>query len=188
MRCGGFTADQVLAIKLNDFRSNQAEVLFRNEVQIDTQVLEEKLRREGLEVIVSNFQHVEEYIMIYGLPLTCDTEVMKMKIVESIKPFVKKVLNVTPGIHKGASQDDFFDGHFDGNWSIKVTPKEGTQVPNFIVVGEQAQVMGKAVYTKKVGNKEEMCENCYSTDHFKNSFECPGPREWEEYCQEFKEK
>ena len=88
LRCGGFTADQVLAIKLNDFRSNQAEVLFRNEVQIDTQVLEDKLRREGLEVIVSNFQHVEEYIMIYGLPLTCDTEVMKMKIVESIKPFV----------------------------------------------------------------------------------------------------
>ena len=33
-----------------------------------------------------------------------------------------------------------------------------------------------------------MCENCYSTDHFKNSIECPGPREWEEYCQEFKEK
>ena len=188
LRIGGFTTEQVMAIKLNDFRANQAEVLFEDGVQIDTQVLEEKLKKEGTIVIVSKFQHVEEYLMLYGLPLTSNIELMKEKIVESIKPFVKEVFSVVPGVHKGDVKDDFFAGNYNGNWSIKVGPKTGRQIPNFIVVGQEAQVMAKAVYTKKLGLKEEMCQDCFNTDLYRNSEVCPGPREWAEYCQEFKEK
>ena len=45
-----------------------------------------------MEVIVSKFDHVEEYLMIYGLPLSRDMGVVEEKIRESIKPFVKSII------------------------------------------------------------------------------------------------
>ena len=184
LRIGGFTPDQTVTIKLNDFRPNQVEVLFKPGVQFDTSVVEEKLRKGGIDVIVSKFDHIEDFLMIYGLPPTVDIEVMKLKISEAVSPFVKKVLDVVPCVHKGVRKDDFFDGKFDGNWRLKVVPKDKVQVPNFIVIGNESQVMGKAVYTKKIGEKEEMCADCFRTGHFKK--DCPGARKWMDYCQEFK--
>ena len=184
LRIGGFTPDQPVTIKLNDFRPNQVEVLFKPGVQFDSSVVEEKLRRGGIDVIVSKFDHIEDFLMIYGLPPTVDIEVMKLKISEAVSPFVKKVLDVIPCVHKGVRKDDFFDGKYDGNWRLKVVPKEKVQVPNFIVIGNESQVMGKAVYTKKIGEKEEMCADCFRTGHYKK--DCPGARKWMEYCQEFK--
>ena len=45
--------------------------------------------------------------------------------------------------------------------------------------------MAKAVYTKMVGEKSEMCSDCYRVGHYKK--DCPGERNWMEYCREFKE-
>ena len=185
LRIGGFTPDQTVTIKLNDFRPNQVEVLFKPGVQFDTSVVEEKLRRGGIDAIVSKFDHIEDFLMIYGLPPTVDIEVMKLKISEAVSPFVKKVLEVFPCVHKGVRKDDFFDGKMDGNWRLKVVPKGKVQVPNFIVIGNESQVMGKAVYTKKIGEKEEMCADCFRTGHYKK--DCPGARNWLEYCKEFKD-
>ena len=142
------------------------------------------MRRGGIDAIVSKFDHIEDFLMIYGLPPTVDIEVMKLKISEAVSPFVKKVLEVVPCVHKGVRKDDFFDGKYDGNWRLKVVPKGKVQVPNFIVIGNESQVTGKAVYTKKIGEKEEMCADCFRTGHFKK--DCPGARKWSEYCQEFK--
>ena len=188
LRVGGFTPDQILGIKLNDFRKNQVEVLFQTDVAVDTLLVEQKLREAKMDVIVSKFDYVEEFLMIYGLPLSDSIEVLKQKITESIKPFVKKVFEIIPCVHKSVTDEDFFDGHYDGNWRVKVVPKSNVQIPNFIVVGHEAQVMGKAVYTKKLGGLEQMCADCFSTDHFKQTDACPGPRKWSDYCQEFKDK
>ena len=110
------------------------EVLFKPEADIDAQGVEEKLRRQHLNVNVSKFEYIEEFLMIYGLPPTFDVDILKMKVNEAITPFVKKILEVTPCVHTGSVKDDFFDGKYNGNWLVKIVPKNKVQVPNFIVV------------------------------------------------------
>ena len=46
--------------------------------------------------------------------------------------------------------------------------------------------MAKAVYTKKVSDKLEMCSDCFSTEHFKWDPACKGPAKWSEYCEDFR--
>ena len=184
LRIGGFNPDQVKAIKLSDFRVNQVEVLFRSDVEIDTLKIEEKLRTGEMDVQVSRFDHAEEYVMLYGLPPTSNIEKLKELIIESTAPFVRKILEVTPCIHRGVVEDDFFSGKFDGNWRMKVIPRNDTYIPNFAVVGRD--VMAKVVYTKRVSEKDEMCTDCYRIGHFRK--ECPGGRKWSDYCKEFRDK
>ena len=186
LRCSGFVTSQILGITRNDYRPNQIEVLLKDEVAIDTCEIESRLKANGLDVIVSKFDHVEEYLMIYGLPLSRDMDVLENKIRESIKPFVKSILEVTPSVYKEEDGEDFFKGNYDGNWRIKIIPRKRKQVPNYIVVDPRAQVMAKAVYTKKVGDKLEMCSDCFSTDHFKWAPECSGPAKWSDYCEDFR--
>ena len=88
-----------------------------------------------------------------------------------------------PCQHRGMTDDDFFAGKFDGNWRLKVVPKRKVYIPNIIVIGQD--VMAKAVYTKRLGYKSDMCTNCYKEGHFKR--DCPGSRKWEDYCKEFKD-
>ena len=188
LRCGGFQPAQVKGITFNVYRSNQVEVLFHEEVNVDIKEVEEKIKRDAqMDVIVGKFDHLEEYLMLYGLPLSSDMVSLRAQIEETIKPFVKKILDLEPTLHRDSDTDDFFKDNFDGNWRLKVVPRNGKQIPNYIVVGETAQVMGKAVYTKKVGEKMEMCQDCFSTDHFKRSPECPGPVKWSKYCEHFKD-
>ena len=187
LRISGFEPDQVAGITINDYRSNQVEVLFKENVKFDTLEIEEKIRSNGLDVIVSKFDLVEEYLMIYGLPLSSDMDSVKVKIEESIKPFVKQIVELKPCVHKDEHGQDFFKGHLNGNWFVKVIPKKEAQIPNYVVVGNQAQVMAKAVYTKKVGEKLEMCSDCFSTTHLMRSQECPGPVKWSVYCKSFRD-
>ena len=188
LRCGGFQPAQVKGITFNVYRSNQVEVLFHEEVNVDIKEVEEKIKRDAqMDVIVGKFDHLEEYLMLYGLPLSSDMVSLRAQIEETIKPFVKKILDLEPTVHRDSDTDDFFKDNFDGNWRLKVVPRNGKQIPNYIVVGETAQVMGKAVYTKKVGEKMEMCQDCFSTDHFKRSPEYPGPVKWSKYCADFRD-
>ena len=66
LRISGFEVADIMTIKLNDFRVNQVEVLFAPEVNIDTQVIETKLRDAGMDVMVSKFEYAEECLMIYA--------------------------------------------------------------------------------------------------------------------------
>ena len=84
------------------------EVLFTEEVAIDTLDIESRLKVNGLDVIVSKFDHVEEYLMIYGLPLSRDMGEVGNKIREAIKPFVKSIIEVTPCVYKEEDGEDFF--------------------------------------------------------------------------------
>ena len=65
---------------------------------------------------------------------------------------------------------------------VKVIPRHDAYIPNFIVIG--SDVMAKAVYTKRLGEKEEMCTECYRSGHFRKN--CPESRGWSDYCKEFR--
>ena len=67
------------------------------------------------------------------------------QIEETLKPFIKKILDLVPITHSDSESEDFFKNNFDGNWREKVVPWNGQQIPNYFVVGETAQLMVKAV-------------------------------------------
>ena len=94
LRISGFSVGDVEGIKLNDFRSNQVEVLLKPGLYVDVQQIDESLRKENIDATVSKFDHVEEFIMIYGLPLTSDMENLESKILDALKLFVKKFLRL----------------------------------------------------------------------------------------------
>ena len=111
----GFTPSNVLSLKLNDFRANECEVMFKDDVNIDCDVIEEKLKKKGLNVSVGMFIETEEVCMIYGLPLTSDVEGMKEQIRETINPFVRRVVSITATTHHGKNENDFFHGRYTGD-------------------------------------------------------------------------
>ena len=158
-------------------------MLFKGDVSIDTLKVEERLRKGNLDIIVSKFDHVEEFLILHGLPPKENIEGLRSNIADVIAPFVKKVLEVAPCVYKGEIQDDFFAGKFDGNWRLKVIPRKDAYITNFIVIGSDVQA--KAVYTKRIGENEEMCTDCYKTGYFRK--DCPGSRSWLEYFKEFKD-
>lgn len=45
--------------------------------------------------------------------------------------------------------------------------------------------MAKAVYTKQVVEREEMCSDCFRPGHFRK--DCPGARNWKTYCEDFED-
>ena len=188
----GFKPTDVESLKLNEYRTNQAEVLFKEGVILDIEELEKKIKERGLPVGIGDFSEKEEVMMIYGLPLSNDIENLKKAIEDSIYPFVEKVKEVIPTTYGKAvaEEEDFFGGCFDGNFKVKVTPSkdEAVQVPNFIVIDKTLKVQGKVDYRKKLFDRKNMCLNCFSEEHFHLDPMCPGPREWEEYVEEFETK
>ena len=189
LRTVGFKCSDIFSIKLNDYRDSQAEVLLKDGVPWDLEEIEKKLKEAGLNINVSSFDEKEEVIMVFGLPLTNDISGMKEKIREAIEPFVARVKDILATVYNGPAGDeeDFFGGLYDGNYRVKVTPlKDGSvQVPNFVVIDQQKKVCAKALYSKAINEKKNMCTSCYATDHFRDNVLCKGPKTWEEYTLEF---
>ena len=69
--------DQVLAIKLNDYRRGQVEFLLTDGTTLDIPRMEEVIKEKDMKISIGNFDHIEEVIMINGLPLTKDVDKMK---------------------------------------------------------------------------------------------------------------
>ena len=86
--------------------------------------------------------------MIYGLPLTSDMENLEQKILETLKPFVKKVLEIAPCKHKTEKTEDFFAGHYDGNWRLKVYPKEISKFQTLSWLDGTVRLWGR-LYTRE---------------------------------------
>ena len=187
LRTCGIPSWDVLAVKLNDFRSNQAEIRVKDEYVLNLDKMESDLKASGINVVINKFDTTEEIIMLYGLPLTSDIDGMTEMIRETIAPFVQNVGNIVPCVY-GVKDGEYFSGKFNGNWRVRVIPKQHKQVPNFIVLGKDAKVMVKAKYIRYVSAKKEMCADCFSEDHFRLSSECPGPRKWDEYCSMFSDE
>ena len=186
LRVSGLRPSDVVGVKLNDFRTNQAEIMLANETEFDLDIdlMETKMKDANIHAIVSVFDALEEVLILYGLPFSSDIEGMKSMIVETISPFVKKVGNVFPCKY-GATADEFFQGKYNGQWKVKVSPRADRQVPNFIVIGPDSRVMVKAKYVRNEFERKQMCSDCFSTGHFRLHEDCQGPKKWEDYCKEF---
>ena len=152
---------------------------------MNIEMIENKIREKGLMVQVAKFDDKQEVLMLYGLPLSEDMEVMKTMIQEAIGPFVKNIVEIKATKHHSYGDDDFFSNTLDGNFMIRVNPKSGVQIPNFVVIGKEQKVCAKAVYSKSLSPKANMCHDCYAIDHLMNDPLCPGPRDWEDYCKQF---
>ena len=74
LRCGGFTTSDVVGITKNDFRPNQIEVSFSNEIEINILELEEKIKKHDFDVNISKFDKIEEFLTIYSLPLSSNMD------------------------------------------------------------------------------------------------------------------
>ena len=107
---------------------------------------------------VAPFKHIEEVIMIKGMPLTDDLKGMEEKIVEAVGPFVQKVKRVEACKYRDG--DEFFKNKYNGMWRAVVEPKDESYVPNFIVVDRDAKVQGQVQYRKKFEQRPEMCSDC----------------------------
>lgn len=186
LRVSGFTPSNVLSLKLNDFRNNECEVMFKDDVPVDCEVIEDKIRKNGMNISVSKFIETEEICMVYGLPLTSDVEGMKEQIRETISPFVKRVVSITATTHFGKNENDFFSGRLTGDYKVKVVPLTDGQIPYYVSIGEQ-QVMGRVHYVRKMTDKKVMCDACYSTDHMMRDTGCPGVMDWQDYVKRFEE-
>ena len=119
LRVSGFRPSDIAGVKLNDFRTNQAEIMLTEETDFQIDEIEKKLKDANIYALVSVFEELEEVLVLYGLPLTNDIEGMKSMIAETISPFVKKVGNVFPCKY-GATAGEFFEGKLNGNWRVKV--------------------------------------------------------------------
>ena len=89
LRVSGFSVEDVMGITLNEYRPNQVEVMFKDEVPVDTLDMENKINRNGFDVTVAKFDKAEDHLIIYGLPLTNDVEYVEKQIREAVGPFVK---------------------------------------------------------------------------------------------------
>ena len=184
LRVSGFRPSDITGVKLNDFRTNQAEIMLNDATDFQIDEIEKKLKDANIYALVSIFEALEEVLVLYGLPLTNDIEGVKSMIMETLSPFVKRVGDVFPCKY-GATAGEYFEGKLNGNWRVKVNPRADRQVPNFIVLGTETKVMVKAKYVRNEYERKEMCSDCFSTEHFRLHQDCQGPKKWEDYCKEF---
>ena len=183
---GGFVPANVVSIKINDFRSNECEVLFKDDVKVDCENVEDKLKKKGFNVTVGNFIETEEICMIYGLPPTSDVEGLKEQIQDSISPFVRRIVSITATTHYGKNENDFFHGRTTGDYKVKVVPFHDKQIPNYVAIGEEKK-MARVHYVRKMTEKKVMCDVCFSTEHMMRDPNCPGVVVWTDYVTKFDE-
>ena len=66
LQVSGFNPSDVLSVKMNDFRGNECEVMFKEEVKVDCEDIEDKIKKKGFNVTVGKFIETEEICMVYG--------------------------------------------------------------------------------------------------------------------------
>ena len=177
--------EEIIGIKHNEFRRGQVEILFKDGARVDLNTLKAVVEKEDMRMSVGSFGHIEEVLMIYGLPLTNDVDGLKSKIKESIEPFVKRVVSIEASKHPDADSHEIFKGKLNGNWHVVVEPKRQVGVPNFIVVDQLEKVQGRVNFKKKYNERNDMCSDCFREGHHKMAAECQGVRRWGEYVEEF---
>ena len=194
------SATDVVSIAGNPYNSNEIEILLKDESIIEISTLSKKLDDIGAPVTVNKMGKLEEVLIIRNLPLTLNQNMVKKWILEAISPFVEEVHDIIPLKHSkrqltnvGDRASKFFEGKYDGNWRVSVTPKGSAEVPSFAAFGPE-NLQGTVKYSKRVQSVNELCWSCYSPGHKRSDkdvdgkFICSGPKEWRVYVKEFQEK
>ena len=184
LRIAGFLPSQVKALKINEYRGSEAEVLFSEGTVLNIHEIQSKLQEASLDITVSNFEGDEEVFLLEGMPLTEDHDSMKEMIKEAVWPFVQNLKEIIPTKYK--MEEEFFNGMYDGKYRVVVTPRVGKEVPNFIAIGPQSAA-ARVIYTKSRSSKKVMCQVCYNVGHTSRDITCPGPQTWETYVSDFNE-
>ena len=189
MRDLGFKKEDLIGLQENAFRPSQVEFIFEEEVEIELESIEQKLKQLKVPYSASRFEYCEEVLMVYGMPFSKNIEKMKEELKDSVKAYVSKIVDCSPCYyHPNNEHGEYFAGKLTGAWRMKVVPKKDLGVPSFIVVGKE-KAQGRVVYTKKSSMRKMQCSNCYSEDHLMNERDkCPGVKGWKEYCEEFEER
>ena len=196
----GLTASDVVSIAENPYNEKEIEVLMKDENELDVAEWSRKLDALDAPFTVNKMGKLEEVFIIRNLPLTLDQTTVKNWIKEAITPFVQEIHDITPLKHSrrklnevGSKASKFFEGKFDGNWRVAVTPKGAAEVPSFAVFGPQ-NLPGAVKYTKRGQPVNELCWSCYAPGHKRSDkdeagkFICPGPKEWMKYVKDFQDK
>ena len=188
LRVLGFKKEEVKGIQENVFRPSEIEVTFEEDVELNMNEIENKLRERKVPFVPAKFKHREEVLMVYGLPFVKDIEKLKEELKDAVRAFVGKIVECSPTYYQNNDQrGEYFRGKLTGAWRLKVVPKKDIGIPNFIVVGKE-KVQGKVTYTNKTSVRITQCANCFSEEHLMNDGSCQGIRRWSNYCKEFEER
>ena len=193
----GLTANDVVSIAENPYNEREIEVLMKDETEFEIAEWSRKLDALDAPVTVNKMGKLEEVFIIRNLPLTLDQTSVKKWIEDAVSPFVEEVHDITPLKHSrrklnevGEKASKFFEGKFDGNWRVAVTPKGAAEVPSFVVIGPK-NLSGVVKYSKRGQPVNELCWSCYAPGHKRRDkdedgkFICPGPKEWKTYVVDF---
>ena len=193
------TAADVVSIAGNPYNPNEFEILLKEEKNVNIATLNMKLDDIGAPVTVNKMGKMEEIFIIRNLPLTLNESLVRKWIKEAVSPFVEKVHDITPLKHTKRQLGDvgevalkFFEGKFDGNWRVSVSPKGTAEVPSFVAVGPE-NLQGTVKYSKRVQPINELCWSCYVPGHKRSDKDgegrmvCSGPKDWKEYVKEFQD-
>ena len=196
----GLTASDVVSIADNPYNDREIEVLLKDETELEIAEWSRKLDALDAPVTVNKMGKLEEVFIIRNLPLTLDQTTVKKWIEDAVAPFVEEIHDITPLKHSrkkinevGAKASKFFEGKFDGNWRVAVSPKGAAEVPSFAVFGPQ-NLPGVVKYSKRGQPVNELCWSCYAPGHKRSDknqegkFVCPGPKDWMTYVIDFQEK
>ena len=196
----GLTANDVVSIAENPYNEREIEVLMKDETEFEIAEWSRKLDALDAPVTVNKMGKLEEVFIIRNLPLTLDQTSVKKWIEDAVSPFVEEVHDITPLKHSrrklnevGEKASKFFEGKFDGNWRVAVTPKGAAEVPSFVVIGPK-NLSGVVKYSKRGQPVNELCWSCYAPGHKRSDkdqndkFVCPGPKDWMTYVIDFQEK
>ena len=194
------TAADVVSIAGNPYNSSEIEVLLKDETTVEIATFSKKLDDIGAPVTVNRMGKLEEVLIIRNLPLTLNQDMVKKWISEAVSPFVEEIHDIIPLKHSrrqlanvGERASKFFEGKYDGNWRVSVTPKGSAEVPSFAAFGPD-NLQGTVKYSKRVQSVNELCWSCYSPGHKRSDqdddgkYICSGPKEWNNYVQEFQAK
>jgi len=191
------TSADVVSIAGNPYNSNEIEVLLKEETEVEIASFSQKLDDIGAPVTVNRMGKLEEVLIIRNLPLTLNQDMVKKWISEAVSPFVEEIHDIIPLKHSrrqlanvGERASKFFEGKYDGNWRVSVTPKGSAEVPSFAAFGPE-NLQGTVKYSKRVQSVNELCWSCYLPGHKRSDkddngkFTCAGPKGWNDYVKEF---
>ena len=162
LKSSGFNGNDIEGISFNPYREGQVEVQFKKETRVDYSKIEQALVEGKYKLEIAPFDHIEEVVIIRGLPLTDDIKGMEEKIKEAIRPFVKEVKRMEACKHREGNRnvtevEEFFKNKYNGMWRVVVEPKEKSHIPNYIVIGKGEKVQRQVQCRKKYGARPEIC-------------------------------
>ena len=185
----GINFDSVLSMNKDPERRAATEILLKPDVQVKMEDVNRIVLDTNVRFDVEHIGYRIEVMHIRKLGLTADPNAMAEQIKDVILPFVEKVVDVTPTTwkiseeNKNSKSYKAFNGRYDGNYRVRVIPRENIVVPGFIPVGPE-KVRGEVVY-QIAKERNLLCSNCFKKDHLRGDRSCTGGEGWAAYVESF---